>query len=229
MVSYLVNVTNSKGEAVEYDFDAKKKDLRAMVDKYTMSFPVFREVNTGKTDTSVLLTGASGSFGSNILAALLSNHAISRVHVLSRPTTEGSIQDKLVASFRREGLDGELLLSSKLQCHEGDPSSAGFGLPAENYASIQGSVTHIIHNGAQASILCVDCELTDCLGYTGWRVDFNLSLPSFRSNVASVRNLVDFALGGSGPAPARILFVSSIGIFQSKLLRLSSLSLKLTR
>ncbi|SJL11225.1 uncharacterized protein ARMOST_14628 [Armillaria ostoyae] len=55
-----------------------------------------------------------------------------------------------------------------------------------------GSVTHIIHNA--------------------WRVDFNLGLSSFEANIRGLRNLVDLAL----TSRARLVFISSIAVFQSK-------------
>lgn len=49
-------------------------------------------------------------------------------------------------------------------------------------------MTHVIHNG--------------------WKVDFNLSLSSFESNIAGTRKLVDFCCSLS--RPAKLLFTSSI-------------------
>lgn len=49
-----------------------------------------------------------------------------------------------------------------------------------------------------------------------WRVNFDLAVASFEPNIRSVRNFVDFSLNGHGASPARLLFVSSIGVFQSK-------------
>lgn len=54
--------------------------------------------------------------------------------------------------------------------------------------------------------------------YLAWRVNFNVSVASFESNIRSVRSFIDFSLGGSGVAPARIIFVSSIAVLQRKLL-----------
>lgn len=56
-------------------------------------------------------------------------------------------------------------------------------------------MTHIIHNA--------------------WRVDFNLALTSFESNVKGVRRLVDFALTSPQPLPPHLAFTSSIGVFRN--------------
>ena len=46
----------------------------------------------------------------------------------------------------------------------------------------------------------------------GWRVDFNLGLSSFEPNVASVRNLINFALESKLPTPPRFIFISTIAV-----------------
>lgn len=46
-----------------------------------------------------------------------------------------------------------------------------------------------------------------------WRVDFNSALLSFETNIRSVRNLVDFSLSSSLQDPPRLLFISSVAVF----------------
>lgn len=46
----------------------------------------------------------------------------------------------------------------------------------------------------------------------GWRVDFNLGLSSFESNIAGVRNLINFALQSRLSVPPRLIFVSTIAV-----------------
>ena len=52
--------------------------------------------------------------------------------------------------------------------------------------------------------------------HPGWRVDFNVSLPSFEPLIAGTRNLVDFALSSAVAGGPRLLFVSSISTLFSK-------------
>lgn len=63
------------------------------------------------------------------------------------------------------------------------------------YAQLRESTTVIIHNA--------------------WRVDFNLALSSFESNIRGTRNLIDFALSASHASSLRFLFTSSISSAQS--------------
>jgi thioester reductase-like protein len=62
------------------------------------------------------------------------------------------------------------------------------GLRTEEYAALQSSATLIIH--------------------AAWPVNFNISLASFRPQVAGLRNFLDLA--SATPSPARVVFISSI-------------------
>jgi len=51
--------------------------------------------------------------------------------------------------------------------------------------------------------------------HNAWRLDFNLSLASFESNVRSTRKLIDFARAGPHASSTRFLFTSSVASAQS--------------
>lgn len=52
---------------------------------------------------------------------------------------------------------------------------------------------------------------------TAWKVDFNLSLLSMEPLIAGTRHLVDLALSSSRAFPPKFVFVSSAGVFASKM------------
>ncbi|KAI5121945.1 hypothetical protein M0805_002017 [Coniferiporia weirii] len=180
--------------------EEKRRELQALVSKYTTAFPEFkpspvRQLNRADGDV-VLLTGSTGSLGSNILAKLIQNAGVVHVYTMSRPSSSGtSVKERHVAAFTREGLDVELLDDPKVEFLQGDPSHADLAIDPALYEEMQSSVTHVIHNA--------------------WRVNFNVAVTSFESNIRSVRNFVDFSLGGRGAVPAHVLFVSSVGVFQN--------------
>ncbi|THH03938.1 hypothetical protein EW145_g5884 [Phellinidium pouzarii] len=192
-----------RGTSVAASTDDKRRELRALVSKYTDTFPEFKAATVAGGHLSseigediVLLTGGTGSLGSNILAKLIEREGVSRVYAMSRPSSDGvSAKERHLRAFEREGLDADLLNNSKVKFLVGDPSQTDFAVEPDIYKEMQSSVTHIIHNA--------------------WRVNFNVVVTSFESNIRSVRNFVDFSLGGHGVQPARILFISSIGVFQS--------------
>lgn len=62
---------------------------------------------------------------------------------------------------------------------------------------------------------------------TAWKVDFNLSLLSMEPLIAGTRHLVDLALCSSRASLPKFVFVSSAGVFASRVfLALVSESLK---
>ena len=48
--------------------------------------------------------------------------------------------------------------------------------------------------------------------HNAWRLDFNLSLSSFESNIHGTRNLIDLALTSPQASHVRVLFTSSIAV-----------------
>lgn len=51
--------------------------------------------------------------------------------------------------------------------------------------------------------------------HNAWRLDFNLTLASFESNVRGTRNLIDLARSGANNLILKFLFTSSIASAQS--------------
>ncbi|KAL4260482.1 Adenylate-forming Reductase [Pleurotus pulmonarius] len=153
--------------------------------------PPSDDVSGGAT---VLLTGSTGGLGSQLLCALLKNDNVQRVFTFNRTgSTPASARQR--ASFQDKGLDVTLLASHKLVSYEGDLPRRYFGLEEDTYNNLRDSVTIIIHNG--------------------WRLDFNLTLPSFEPLVTGTRNLVNMARTGPRASTIRFLFTSSISSVQS--------------
>ncbi|KAL5492825.1 hypothetical protein ACEPAI_4273 [Sanghuangporus weigelae] len=174
---------------------AVQKELLTLARKYTGPLPEFTATPRACPPSRVvLITGSTGSFGSNLLAKFLQSDSVKLVFVLSRPSPDGTVDQRLVKAFEKEGLNVDLLGSSNLRLLEGDASKTGLGISIDQYNELLSSVTHVIHNG--------------------WRVNFKNSVSSFESNIRSVRNFVDFCLHCKGVLPARIIFISSIGIFR---------------
>ncbi|KAF8896177.1 hypothetical protein BD779DRAFT_1608500 [Infundibulicybe gibba] len=86
------------------------------------------------------------------------------------------------------GIGPQLLSSEKVAFLAGDALEPQLGLVTD-------SVTLIIHNA--------------------WRLDFNLALASFESNISATRNLLDLALASPQASSIRFLFTSSVASAQS--------------
>ncbi|KAF7362617.1 General substrate transporter [Mycena venus] len=167
-----------------------KTAIEAMIEKYTMHWiprvPVTSKVNG---ESAVLLTGSTGSLGSQILESLLRDARVKKVYALNRPSRQArSLLESQLAVFEDKGLDACLLSSPKLLLIEGQTDEKDLGLAVEMFNEIRDAVTVIIHNA--------------------WMVDFNMALSSFEPHIRGTRNLVDFA--STCPLAPRFVFTSSI-------------------
>lgn len=146
LAKYLSNAVTGEGTSTSEPAD-KRRELFELVDKYTASFPQFASSPESRTGGDiVLLTGGTGSLGSNILARLIETPEVVVIYSLSRRSSDGmSVEERQWKSFEREGLDEEMLQSSKLRMLEGDPSLPEFGLPSFLYQEVS-SLWHVLYD-----------------------------------------------------------------------------------
>lgn len=91
------------------------------------------------TDKVVLITGAGGFLGKHILAELVADTKVSKIHCIA-------LREKV------EGTPRELAISSpKIVTHAGDLSEAWLGLPEDTFWALAGEVDSILHMGAVRS------------------------------------------------------------------------------
>ncbi|KZO93858.1 acetyl-CoA synthetase-like protein [Calocera viscosa TUFC12733] len=166
-------------------------DMYAMIGKYTGDLPVHQSTKSAVPGEVVLLTGSTGTLGTYLLQRLLEDERVERVYAVNRGSTKDDLLGRQRDAFSDRGMDVALLESTKLRLIESDVSSHNLGLSPELFQEVRQSVSTIIHNA--------------------WRLDFNLSLGAFESNVRASRKLVDLALKAAGPSPAQLIFTSSIG------------------
>ncbi|KAF8995049.1 hypothetical protein BDQ17DRAFT_1430659 [Cyathus striatus] len=141
----------------------------------------------------ILVTGTTGGLGSHLLAALASSEEVSRVYALNR-LSKTSLLLRQQAALARQGLDPGVATSSKVVLLESGLSKDALGLDKDVLEEILSSVTHVLH--------------------TAWQVDFNLPCESFGADLAGVVSLINLCLNSRLESPPKLLFVSSIGIFQ---------------
>ena len=122
------------------DLATRGRDLQALVDKYTESFPVRITVNGTAHPLSLvnvyLLTGTTGGLGSNMLAQLLQAPAVERIYAFNRPSKSSTSQERQLSAFKQRGLNTSLLSSEKLVYVEGDLSASGFALDDKLYREV---------------------------------------------------------------------------------------------
>ncbi|KAG6900035.1 putative secondary metabolism biosynthetic enzyme, partial [Termitomyces sp. T159_Od127] len=197
LTTYLVKlVANPEGWK---DGKNAKREIQAMIEKYSADLEILPVSTNGSfsvpTDKVVLLTGSTGNLGSQILADLLLNPSVERVYALNRVATGlPSIFERHAVRFADKALDVDLLRSDRLTFVEGDMAMARLGLSDELYNTIRDSVNVIIHSA--------------------WRLDFNLSIVSFETNIRGIRRLVDLARSVPHPELIRFVFTSSVASAQ---------------
>ncbi|KAJ7485751.1 hypothetical protein FB451DRAFT_1230943 [Mycena latifolia] len=169
------------------------------IDKYTVDFPEHRPAMDDRNldgGAVYAVTGSTGSLGSFFVSLLLNKPEVAKIYLLNRKTDAGSIEKRHEAAFRSRGLDYGLLtraVSEGRVVHlEVSLGENNLGLNRGIYDAMRAELTHIVH--------------------CAWLLNFNLILPSFKTHVQGVRNLVDLALGSPLPSPPHITFLSSVAV-----------------
>jgi hypothetical protein len=120
-------------------FNEGHRAIDDMVAKYSYALDATVNNQTTKSDGDavVVLTGSTGNLGSQILADLLRNAAISKIYALNRPTSgTQSIFTRHKIRFKDKGLDTSLLGSEKLCFVECNLSVDRLGLEEPVYDQV---------------------------------------------------------------------------------------------
>ncbi|EIW79977.1 acetyl-CoA synthetase-like protein [Coniophora puteana RWD-64-598 SS2] len=196
--TFVVNFVCGDGTENNIDLRQRAALMESLVDKYLAeALPVHQPRSSSQPDGMVVLvTGTTGTLGSQILVALLEEPTVTCIYALNRLSSGGqAIEARQAQAFEEWDLDAALLKTEKLRLLEGDILSENFGVGEAAYIEIAESVTHIVHNA--------------------WTVNFNLRVEAFDENLRSIRRLVNFSLSSPHATPAKFVFTSSIGVFQN--------------
>jgi len=122
------------------DLAMRGRELQALVDKYTEGLSSCLALNGPAYPVPpgnvYLLTGTTGSLGSNMLAQLLEAPAVTRVYAFNRPSKSTTLRARQVSAFNQRGLNTDLLSSEKLVYVEGDLNAPGFALGDKLYGEV---------------------------------------------------------------------------------------------
>ncbi|KAJ7456929.1 acetyl-CoA synthetase-like protein [Mycena latifolia] len=201
LAQYLLGVLSSPEASIDdqtssgFDIGAAITDT---IENFTADFPSHQAaIDAQKQEGEVYaVTGTTGSLGSFFVSLLLNKSEVRKIYLLNRKTDGGRIEQRHQTAFRSRGLEYELLaqaVSEGRAIHlEVALGQRNLGLNREIYDGMRGELTHIVH--------------------CAWLLNFNLFLPSFRTHVQGVRNLVDLALASPLPSPPRFTFLSSVAV-----------------
>ena len=168
----------------------RQQKMQSVFEQYSKDLPISARRPTAlhpSAPKSVILTGSTGSIGSYLLDALLSDPSIAHIYCFTRPhpTPASSRQTQINAA---NGLT-TAFPSTHVTFLPVDLSKPYFALSRSTYTTLLHNVTHILHNA--------------------WSVNFNLSVQSFQPHIHGVRNFIDFSTNSAHNAS--IFFISTIG------------------
>ena len=191
----------SPRQSLKSDFLARQAVIDAYIEKYTRTFTISPPSHAfGHTDTSdslcVLVTGATGSLGSHLVAHFSSLPNVQTVICLNRYSHKEPILRQREA-IESKGIPVNSESLSKIKVLETDTAKPRLGLPSSDYGILLQNVTHIVHNSwpmsitrpikafksqfkTMANLIEMTCEIS-CRRSKGFRIGFQ-----FISSIATV-------------------------------------------
>lgn len=174
---------------------------QTVVDDYVLKKTLDFVIPASITKTSkpsgccVLITGATGSVGSHLVANLVQLPSVKAVVCLNRRSDQDPKQRQLHA-LASKGIFIPAERLAKLKVFESDISKPMLGLTNNIYEDILNTVTHIIHNA--------------------WAMNAKRPLKGFESQFNVMRNMIDLARDVSCKRPqgskVTFQFISSIAV-----------------
>ncbi|KAI9830055.1 MAG: hypothetical protein M1819_005885 [Sarea resinae] len=184
-------------ESHRADEDARQAAVDQYIQKYTQGFsvPVRSDDNSSLRPSGqiVLLTGATGSLGSHLVAHFAELPTVTKVVCLNRSSSaEPALRQRQAMESRGIYLDKKAI--SKLKVLEADTSKPMLGLSSSEYDDLANTVTHIVHNA--------------------WPMSVKRPLKGFEPQFQVMQNLINLARDASCRLPQGLKtgfqFISSI-------------------
>ncbi|KAF2172613.1 hypothetical protein M409DRAFT_35387 [Zasmidium cellare ATCC 36951] len=187
-----------KAEVIQQldDTSARESAVDGYAKKYTSDF-VRRSANSpSKSDASsvVLVTGATGSVGSHLVAHLAALPNISKVICLNRPSRSLGPDARQQQALKDRGIDISERDLAKCIALASDTSKPRLGLAEDQYTELTKTVTHVVHNA--------------------WPMSGNRPIQRFEQQFQTMRNLIDLCNEASSNL-SRVIsfqFISSIAV-----------------
>ncbi|ORY88492.1 acetyl-CoA synthetase-like protein [Leucosporidium creatinivorum] len=162
------------------------EQMTAMVSKYGALIPTRTKPSGPPSLATVVLTGATGSLGVQLLAQLLADSSVKKIYALVRAKDDADAASRVGASLKERVLSG--IEDPRVVPLAADLAKEQLGLTSSRYDEIVSSATVVLHNA--------------------WAVNFNLGLASFEPHVKGAMNLINLCF--ASPYGAAYYFASSV-------------------
>ncbi|KAF5004822.1 hypothetical protein FDECE_8699 [Fusarium decemcellulare] len=191
LTQHILDVHNGRQDSTRND---PEEIARGLIKKYTTFSAKERDckdsIVPSPWSSVILLTGATGYLGVQILHNLVSRQEKTRVYCLVRAKDKADAESRLDQAFVNSKLTLPKTNRKRAIALAGDLGSEKLGLDPGDYEALRSSVTAIIHNA--------------------WTVNFNMTLSSFEPQLAGTRRLIDLALSSGQKHTPELVFISSI-------------------
>ncbi|TQV99026.1 hybrid PKS/NRPS enzyme [Cordyceps javanica] len=177
--------------------DERQKLADGYIEQYSKGFELpHGAVARHKSPSShcILVTGATGSLGSHIVAALAQREDVGTVICINRLSNAGSIS-RQKSSFDMRGIELNATDMAKLEVIETDTSKPSIGLSGDKYQSVIKRVTHVVHSA--------------------WPMSLTRPIRMYETQMKILKNLISLAVDITEAQPTLCLgfqFVSSIAV-----------------
>ena len=137
LAAALSNYSSSLNDTHERNVADERRFMKLLIKKYTQDWPVHSgSRDDGKQDNEVfLVTGTTGSIGSQILFQLAHLPSVSRIYAFNRPG-KLALSERHAEVWKRHGMNLSILQSEKIVYVEGDLSVYNFGLANNVYLEV---------------------------------------------------------------------------------------------
>ena len=178
------------------DAAARKAKVDSYIQKYTQDYmkPAIPVEKSQIAAKNVVVTGATGSLGSHLVAHLATLPSVKTVICLNRPTRGSDPEARQYKSFHNRGIQVDARDLTKLRVIEADTSKPRLGLTSGEYSELVHSVSHVVHNA--------------------WPMSGNRPVHRFEAQFEVMRNLINLCHEANA-ATSRMVsfqFISSIAV-----------------
>lgn len=138
-------------------------DVLEMMAQYSKEFAPHTGMDPLPSHDVVLVTGTTGTIGSNVLVQLVADSKVGKVYCFNRHgSTLLDARQRIALGDR--GLDPSVTDSPKVVLLEGTISQVKLGLADDLYEELRTSITHVIHIGRFHDHFCVYVHLRTLKG-----------------------------------------------------------------